>query len=40
VRQAVAAFVMLYNSQWLVEKNGYRSPMEVRELYYRVKDAA
>ena len=40
VRQAVAEFVELYNSQWLVEKNGYRSPLQAREVYYGVREAA
>lgn len=38
VRQAVGEFVERYSSQWLVEKNGYRSPLEMRELYYRVRE--
>lgn len=40
VRQAVAEFVELYNEQWLIEKNGYRSPLAAREAYYGVKEAA
>jgi len=40
VRQAVAEFVELYNSQWLIEKNGYRSPLAAREAYYGVMEAA
>jgi len=40
VRQAVADFVELYNEQWLIEKNGYRSPLAAREEYYRVREAA
>lgn len=40
VRQAVAAFVETYNDQWLLEKNRYRSPLETRELYYRIREAA
>jgi transposase InsO family protein len=33
VRQAVAEFVELYNEQWLIEKNGYLSPLRSREVY-------
>jgi transposase InsO family protein len=33
VRQAVAEFVELYNEQWLIEKNGYRSPLQARGAY-------
>ena len=40
VRRAVGEFVELYNPQWLVEKNGYRSPMEMRESHDRVGEAA
>lgn len=32
VRQAVAQFVDRYNHQWRVEKNGFRSPYEMRLL--------
>lgn len=31
VREAVKTFVELYNSQWRVEKNGFRSPDEIRQ---------
>src|SRR5262249_19144808 len=30
LRAAVVAFVERYNDQWLLEKNGYRSPRELR----------
>jgi putative transposase len=33
VRQAVVGFVELYNEKWLIEKNGYRSPLGAREAY-------
>ncbi len=33
VRQAVAAFVELYNERWLLEKNGYLSPRQMRRAY-------
>lgn len=31
VREAVRIFVDLYNSEWRVEKNGFRSPDEIRQ---------
>ncbi len=31
VRQAVATFVERYNREWLMEKNGFRSPLQVRQ---------
>ena len=30
VREAVSAFADRYNAEWLIEKNGYRSPREAR----------
>jgi putative transposase len=33
VRQAVKEFVELYNQQWLVEKNGFLSPTQMREAF-------
>lgn len=33
VRAAVAAFIARYNAQWLVEKNGYRSPVQARAAW-------
>src|SRR6476469_1641409 len=30
VRDAVRAFVTRYNAEWLIEKNGYRSPAQMR----------
>ena len=33
VRAAVAKFVRRYNAQWLVEKNGYRSPVQARAAW-------
>jgi transposase InsO family protein len=33
VRAAVAAFIARYNAQWLVEKNGYRSPVAARAAW-------
>ena len=35
VRDAVAAFVKLYNEQWRVEKLGFLTPTEVREIWGR-----
>lgn len=31
IRQAVHIFMELYNSQWRVEKNGFKSPKEIRQ---------
>ena len=39
VRHAVRGFVALYNAEWLIEKNGYRSPLAAREAYF-AKEAA
>lgn len=33
VRQAVGEFVELYNRQWLIEKNGFLSPTQMREAF-------
>jgi putative transposase len=33
VRAAVAAFVAHYNASWLIEKNGFRSPVQAREAW-------
>lgn len=35
VRQAVADFVDLYNNEWLIEKNGYLSPRQMRKACYK-----
>jgi putative transposase len=32
VRKALREFIVKYNEAWLVEKNGYRSPLELRRL--------
>jgi len=42
VRQAVAAFVALYNAEWRVEKNGFVSPREARQNWQSafLKEAA
>jgi len=34
VRQAVAEFVDRYNREWRVEKNGFRTPYEMRDLWH------
>jgi putative transposase len=34
VRTAVDAFIALFNSQWLPEKNGFLSPSAAREAWY------
>ena len=33
VRDAVRAFTASYNAEWLVEKNGYRSPLDARAAW-------
>ena len=33
VRDAVRTFVARYNAEWLVEKNGYRSPAQMRAAW-------
>ena len=33
VRDAVRAFVACYNAEWLVEKNGQRSPLDMRAAW-------
>ncbi len=33
LRQAMEDFVALYNAQWRLEKNGYRTPLEMRSLW-------
>jgi putative transposase len=33
VRQAVRAFVARYNAEWLIEKNGHRSPAQMRAAW-------
>jgi transposase InsO family protein len=30
VREAVSEFVARYNAEWLIEKNGFRSPLDAR----------
>ena len=33
-RDAVRDFVELYNAQWIVEKNGYLSPVQARQAWH------
>jgi putative transposase len=33
VRDAVRTFVALYNAEWLIEKNGHRSPLDARAAW-------
>jgi len=40
VRQAVQKFVELYNSQWQVEKNAFRSPRDIRQNWLENHRAA
>jgi transposase InsO family protein len=40
VREAVRQFVDLYNAKWLLGKLGYKSPIEARQNYYKLKGAA
>jgi putative transposase len=34
VRDAVRTFVARYNAEWLIEKNGHRSPDATRAAWY------
>ena len=38
VRQAVVKFVELYNDQWLVEKNGFKSPRQARRDWQEARE--
>ena len=40
VRQAVKAFVGLYNSEWRIEKNAFTSPDEIRHIWMENRQAA
>jgi putative transposase len=33
VRDAVRGFVDRYNADWLIEKNGHRSPLDMRAVW-------
>ena len=39
VRAAVAAFVETYNREWLLEKNGYLSPLQARRRWLEATGA-
>jgi len=38
--EAVAAFVELYNTCWLIERHGHRTPREAYEGWLKTKEAA
>jgi putative transposase len=40
VREAVKTFVELYNREWLVEKNAFRAPREIRQNWKENRQAA
>ena len=40
VREAVGSFVALYNERWLLQKLGYKSPLEARQEYQKAMRAA
>jgi putative transposase len=40
VREAVRQFVKIYNEQWLAAKRAYKSPLEVRRNYEKLRGAA
>ena len=40
VRETVRSFVALYNKQWLLQKLGYKSPLEARHEYQKTVRAA
>lgn len=40
VRDAVRQFVQQYNTKWLLRKLNYQSPVEARQSYYGVRNAA
>ncbi len=33
VRDAIRAFAERYNAEWLIEKNGHRSPLNMRHTW-------
>jgi hypothetical protein len=33
LRDAVRSFVVRYNADWLIEKNGHRSPLDMRAAW-------
>ncbi len=40
VREVVGCFVEQYNSQWLLGKLGYLSPLEARQEHYKLQGVA
>ncbi len=40
LREAIAEFIERYNSQWLIERHGHRTPREVYTAWLETKDAA
>ncbi len=36
VRETVRSFVARYNTEWLIEKNGFRSPANARAIWSQV----
>ncbi len=34
VRDVVRTFAALYNAEWLIEKNGHRSPLDARAAWF------
>ena len=38
LRAAVRAFGRLYNREWLLERHGYRTPIEAREMFLAARD--
>ena len=34
-RFAIASFIRQYNTEWLLERHGYRTPAEVRQAFTR-----
>ena len=36
IRDAVRSFVARYNAAWLIEKNGHRSPLEIRAAWNKL----
>ncbi|GEM_PF-1212816 len=40
LRQALQAWLVTYNEQWLVERHGFRSPAHVRQDLLATQEAA
>ena len=39
-REVVGRWMETYNTQWLIERHGYRTPREVRDACYAAPDVA